>query len=115
MCNGILDRPSAGRGEPAQSASHEASTDVGRTDHDLRLRGGPKETRRGRAPAAEQIERIAGHTKRSTEEDKNLRRAGHELLEASDGARVELRDAGLGDAELGAQVLELHSAEVMRR
>src|SRR5207253_6546177 len=41
--------------------------------------------------------------------------ACHQLFEASDGARVELRDTGFGDAELGAQVLELHAAEVVRR
>src|SRR5690606_11807553 len=40
---------------------------------------------------------------------------GHEGLEALHGTGVELRDARLAHAELDAEVLELHAAEVVRR
>jgi hypothetical protein len=43
---------------------------LARSDHDLPLRPDPRQTRRGRAPIARQVRRIAGGTMRSAEENR---------------------------------------------
>src|SRR5262249_34588910 len=52
-----------------KARARTSSTDLARPDHDLRLRGGQKQTRRGRAPAAVQVANAAGRTMRSAEEN----------------------------------------------
>ncbi len=61
-------------GELAQGASQiELNHTLARADHDPRTRSDPQQTRRGRAVAAVHVAIVAGHTRRSAEENESTR------------------------------------------